>query len=139
MATAACFISGGAAPGAALEALLAKETSLSLSSVELVCTQDSASSSTKYTFGMAASTSAHSQAALARVARSMAPGGRLYVYETSTSGSSRLEALKKDLLLSGFVDAAELSSSGAVLVSWRGRRGASAGEQPFGGASAGHA
>ncbi|KAG2423853.1 hypothetical protein HXX76_015013 [Chlamydomonas incerta] len=117
MTAAACFVSGGAAPGAALEALLAKETTLSLSSVQLVCTQESASSPTKYNVAVAASSSAHSQDALARVARSMAPGGRLYVYEAGPSGSSRLEVLKKDLLLSGFVDAAELSSSGAVWVS----------------------
>ncbi|KAG2441280.1 hypothetical protein HYH02_010119 [Chlamydomonas schloesseri] len=116
MTLAACFISGGAAPGAALEALLAKETTLSLSSVELVCTQETASPSTKYNIVLAASSSAHSQDALARVARSMAPGGRLYVYEASPSGSSRLETLKKDLLLSGFVDATELSSSGSVWV-----------------------
>ncbi|GFR45584.1 hypothetical protein Agub_g6978 [Astrephomene gubernaculifera] len=120
MTSAACFVAGGLAPGAALEALLAKEP-LSLASVDLVCCEQlpqQADQLTKYGVVLAASSSPHSRDALARVARSMTPGGRLYVYEaahpgTSGSDSSRVEELKKDLLLSGFTAAQELSSSGA--------------------------
>ncbi|KXZ48225.1 hypothetical protein GPECTOR_29g13 [Gonium pectorale] len=131
MVTGACFIAGGVAPGAALEALLGKEA-LSLAAIDLVCCeaqqlqQQEQAPSCKYSVVLSASSLPHSREALARVARSMAPGGRLYVYESaapSSSGSSaagqpspeRLEALQRDLLLSGFVDAVAVS---AQLPSW---------------------
>ncbi|EFJ43949.1 hypothetical protein VOLCADRAFT_95892 [Volvox carteri f. nagariensis] len=124
MTSAACFISNGVAPGAALQALLEKET-LSLSSINLVCCEQQPAgqiqqSGSKYNVVLAASSSPHSRDVLVRVAREMAPGGRLYVYEATHPGSNapgaidtgRLEALKHDLLLSGFTDTQVLDATG---------------------------
>ncbi|PNH04350.1 Anamorsin [Tetrabaena socialis] len=115
---AACFVSG-TAPGAALSALLGLGLpQVSLSTLELVCCEQQQQPQTsKYNVALAASCSPHSRDALARVARSMAPGGRLYVYEgsaTAAEASSREESLRKDLLLSGFTDAQAVSSSGTA-------------------------
>ena len=122
---AACFVSGEAAPGAAVQALLAKEPQLSLDQLDLVCSGASSSataSSAKYAVALAASRHAHTREVLANVARSLQPGARLYVYETAPveqpSASGRADALHKDLVLSGFSDIQQLPSpaSGALLV-----------------------
>ncbi|GLI65110.1 hypothetical protein VaNZ11_008559 [Volvox africanus] len=132
----ACFVSGGLAPGAALQALLEKEA-VSLSSIDLCCGEEQQAVQTltptkKYSLVLAASSSPHSKDALVSIARAMAPGGRLYVYEGSlpvpatpgTIDAARVEALKHDLLLSGFTGAQTLdvtgpsASNSAVPTAW---------------------
>lgn len=126
MTGAACFVSGEAVPGAAVQALFGKEPQLSLEQLDLVCTGalSSAASATKYAVAVAASRHAHSREVLAHVARSLQPGARLYVYESvlveeQPSASGRADALKKDLVLSGFADIQQLPSPacGGLLVS----------------------
>ncbi|GIL78634.1 hypothetical protein Vretimale_6236 [Volvox reticuliferus] len=132
MESVACFVSGGLAPGAALQALLEKEA-VSLSSIDLCCGEEqpvaqNLTPDKKYSLVLAASSSPHNKDALVRIAHGMAPGGRLYVYEasrpvsatTGTVDAARVEALKHDLLLSGFtgaqaLDVTGLSASDSVL------------------------
>jgi hypothetical protein len=118
---AAAFLSGGGAPGAALQAFTAAEA-LPVSQILLRCCDGISTTAPdeRYEVVLAASSAPHSRDALARVARAMAPGGRLYVFEPVASPSSqatdnatRSEAVCKDLLLSGFVDAEEAGTSGA--------------------------
>lgn len=95
------FLSGPGAPGSALEVLLSRE-SVQLAHIDLVCC-DSGDPSTSYALAVAASSRPHDRDRLGKIAKHLAPGARLYVYEAQVSGAeARQDALSKDLVLSGY-------------------------------------
>lgn len=100
-ARAALFLSGPGAPGSALEVLTVRENA-QLANIDLVCC-DSGEPSASYHIAVAASYVAHDRDRLGRIAKYLAPGARLYVYEAEGSSSqARQDSLMKDLVLSGF-------------------------------------
>lgn len=121
MAKAACIVSSGIAPGAALEGLLSHEN-ITLAAVDLVCGEHKNKEERKYEAVLVASSSQQSREALASAARSLVPGGRLYVFEETSVSGNRFEALQRDLLLSGFTDAKQLSDGGSSQPLWVGNQ-----------------
>ncbi len=119
MAKAACIVSSGIAPGAALEGLLSREN-ITLAAVDLLCGEHKNKEERKYEVVLVASSSQQSRETLASAARSLVPGGRLYVFEEASVSGNRFEALQRDLLLSGFTEAKQLSDEGSSQPLWVG-------------------
>eukprot|EP00197_Chlamydomonas_leiostraca_P002831 CAMPEP_0202857484 /NCGR_PEP_ID=MMETSP1391-20130828/405_1 /ASSEMBLY_ACC=CAM_ASM_000867 /TAXON_ID=1034604 /ORGANISM="Chlamydomonas leiostraca, Strain SAG 11-49" /LENGTH=262 /DNA_ID=CAMNT_0049536289 /DNA_START=84 /DNA_END=872 /DNA_ORIENTATION=+ len=107
------FVGGAAVRGAAVEQFL-QAASVSLSSLEFVCTSE-AGTSGQYDVALVASTSGQhvTKDTLAACSRCLAAGATIYVHEQDASKS---EDVLKQLLLSGFVESQVVTSGTSLMV-----------------------